>query len=92
MKATELRIAYSQVEPIPITEEWLLSFGFKKNTKGKNDYWYFNDDYRFHLSRVGALHCSVGNDAFGNLLCIKRYVHELQNFVFALSGEELKSV
>ena len=75
---------------IPLTEEWLLKFGFVKN----------EDEYILgHLSledRSKDIYSKdVNKEDFGSwfinsyLLEIE-YVHQLQNLYFALTGEELQ--
>jgi hypothetical protein len=69
------------VTPIPLTEEWLLSFGFEKMHKyyqlGKVTINIFNDSaYKLNVS------------GFTPYKAIK-YVHQLQNLYFDLTGEEL---
>ena len=63
--------------PIPLTEEWLLKFDCKK-------IWVFEifgDNKRgFHISTE-----------YGEWIFLK-YVHQLQNLYFALTGEELTQV
>lgn len=75
-------------EPIPITEEWLLKFGFDK-VLPRNDKMYYrlNDYFVIEDSRVFLL----GDDAFEILKLRQeiKYVHQLQNLYFALTGEEL---
>ena len=66
--------------PIPLTDEWLLRFGFEKSG-------------RFY--RLGALTIEVRKTYFrvclcGNFLVNLLFVHKLQNLYFALTGEELK--
>ena len=77
--------------PIPLTEEWLINFGFKevlgkfviKATDGynvcvglRNEKWYlYNDD------------C----DAECNIICEVESVHRLQNLFFDIWNIELKS-
>lgn len=77
---------YRDAEPIPLTEEWLLKFGF--------DYRGYNDDGKIY--RVGNKDdVWIQSDDFGYFLqeykCLDRikYVHHLQNLYFALTGEEL---
>jgi hypothetical protein len=68
-------------KPIPLTEDWLLKFGFEKSS-----YYYeikgiaisLGEDGRTILNgcgEVNAKHCV--------------YVHQLQNLYFALTGQEL---
>ena len=71
----------SEFIPIPLTEEWLIKFGFKqdsdlKNSLCKNGIW-------FNKVNMEATYLSQ------KLIKIK-YVHQLQNLYFALTGEELK--
>lgn len=76
---------FSDFEPIPLTEEWLLKFGFEKTP------WYFNsyrlvignNDYAILIDLDGD--CEVGDI----ITCKIQYVHQLQNLYFALTGEEL---
>lgn len=70
--------------PIPLTEEWLIKFGFKRqnnayNGPHKNDFsiWSPIKSNRFDL-----------NDTINNVPKIE-FVHQLQNLYFALTGQEL---
>jgi hypothetical protein len=75
----------SYCQPIPLTEEWLLKFGFEKNS-----YW-FKDDNMLRFGLIdNKLHCSIGNDENGFLYNRINYVHQLQNLYFALTGQELE--
>lgn len=83
------------VTPIPLTEEWLLKFGWVK----ENNYLWcedvpyivkmkFKKDGSIWLGNVLEVH-------FGSGFSKKRnngvkYIHQLQNLYFALTGEELK--
>ena len=82
------------LKPIPLTEKWLLDFGFNKIYKkgyiGKDfsnqdfiltEPFFINDlqkGYAFQFNTGGWLKYKELN-----------YVHELQNFYFAITGEEL---
>jgi hypothetical protein len=73
-----IRINY---QPIPLTEEWLLKFGFENWDKNK---W---------IDSNSVLSISKNED---NFLCFFNqrhidifYVHQLQNLYFAITGEEL---
>jgi len=79
--------AFDMVEPIPLTEEWLRKFGFEDN------------DYTFDLY-IGHRKISftwfsrvVSTGVRSGFKCQKykhiKYVHQLQNLCFALTGEEL---
>jgi hypothetical protein len=75
-------------EPIPLTEEWLLKFGFEA-TKEAN---YINVDFSqysigdFMVEDNGA--CYWDFETLGNDLYIET-VHQLQNLYHALTGNEL---
>jgi hypothetical protein len=75
-------------QPIPLTEEWLVKFGFKQIKP--NHYWFKGKNLlRFSLID-NNLHCSIGDDEYGVLYKMIKYVHQLQNLYFALTNEELK--
>ena len=74
---------YMNIEPIPLTEEWLSKFGFENAFADKwdgmewmpcefiNGKLYYTPDMHHHASK------GIEN------------VHQLQNLYFALTGEEL---
>lgn len=75
------------LKPIPLTEEWLVKFGFYETPNSefvkywtKNDVVLYNEYYHekpfFVLSGRSIRHGL-------------QYVHQLQNLYFALTGEEL---
>jgi hypothetical protein len=67
-----------EFEPIQLTEEWLLKFGFEKNGTIAILYTLNNVD-------VWEL-----NGGFANILDLPiQYVHQLQNLYFALTNQEL---
>lgn len=70
-------------QPIPLTEEWLLKFGFKRFPWGlvKGNI-LFKDNLK---NPCEELILEIGN---GFRVTIK-YVHQLQNLYFALTGKEL---
>lgn len=72
--------------PIKITEEWLLKFGFKEGEwKDKT-----NSQYLYHAN--DTLHISDVRDVNYSFESPCKYVHQLQNLYFALTGEELTQV
>jgi hypothetical protein len=77
------KIKVKEYEPIPLTEEWLVKFGFyfdgvRYQKEINNNLWVFvkNNVYGWYCP-----HIEVSNGI--------KYVHLLQNLVFALTGEEL---
>jgi len=67
------------IEPIPLNEEWLLKFGFKKINGWDDMIMYLKDEVEI-LDGTSFYNC-IDNKV--------EYVHQLQNLYFALSGEEL---
>lgn len=73
------------ISPIPLTEEWFLKMGFEKNTEG-----------HFKTSNLHSLFVKIGHGvepvwvyANGTDRPQLKYVHTLQNFYHALTGQEL---
>lgn len=80
-------IGANSYSPIPLTEEWLLRFGFKKAGTS----FIHSCGLKYHSPGIQS-----GTTGYGNWFAwgIKpiygvRYVHQLQNLYFALTGEEL---
>lgn len=75
----------TQVEPIPITEEWLEKLGFENGSIEINNENHLicetlMDDDDFHWQY------NFNNEG----LVFIEYIHQLQNLYFALTGEELE--
>jgi len=69
------------LEPIPLTEEWLLKFGFESNP--------YEDRYE-----KGEIYVECNKTKGFTELWLSgfphiKHVHQLQNLYFALTGEEL---
>lgn len=73
-------------KPIPLTEEWLLKFGFEKS----NVYCFGNRKLIIE-SLMGDRHSCRYRINLNESIWISElhYVHQLQNLYFALTGEEL---
>ena len=72
-------LEYEEIRPIPLTEEWLIKFGFEHHKHQEDMYF---------ISGMQVWNC---NDLF---MCNKNgiilnSVHRLQNLYFALTKEEL---
>jgi hypothetical protein len=68
-------------DPIPLTEEWLLKF------------WFISNPYEDRYEK-GSIHIECLKTKGETYLWIEnmphiKYVHQLQNLYFALTGEEL---
>lgn len=70
-------------EPIPLTEQWFLKFGFYKNI---DTLLFEKSGFQIDLS---VLKCHFYLPSFGDWYKEIEYVHQLQNLYFALTGEEL---
>ena len=73
----------SDLEPIPLTEEWLLKFG-ATHFAGRV---YHLDMYKIAIFDDGAV--LILGSMLSNKISIGKYVHQLQNLYFALTNEEL---
>jgi hypothetical protein len=72
----------SNYEPIPITEEWLLKFGFEKSFDTNFTLEFLHHELEINISGYGTWLNTQ------DIVSVK-YVHQLQNLYFALTGEEL---
>lgn len=87
-----------EFEPIPLTEEFLLKFGFANIDKGDNDFITYTDsEHNYYLQidvrRKDGKYLILDN-SFDDLRAFSmvdiEHVHQLQNLYFALTGNELK--
>jgi hypothetical protein len=85
-----------QAKPIPLTEEWLVKFGFEYYKPLNHfrividDIWYsIQSNYKkldgFWFTYVNLNVCEVNHMPFKEI----KHIHQLQNLYFALTGEEL---
>ena len=77
-----------ELEPIPLTEEWLVKFGAEKVNE-ISEYFDGEDMYSYELYLDGA-ECLFDRKCNCQPYEHIKYVHQLQNLYFALTGEELK--
>jgi len=105
-KGTMYLLGYECIEPIHITEDWLLKFGFYeskiKGEYGKRFIVDNDDKYEFYIFPLNDLwviqlynfyeeYGSVDHDVVSIPRNIQ-YIHELQNLYFWLAGRELELV
>ena len=83
-------LPYKRIEPIEITDYWLLKFGFEEtynsNSRIRYDHSFNFIGYDFSKNEDKDME---GFRFYGKYIKIK-YVHQLQNLFFALTGEELE--
>ena len=78
--ATEDEKGFNLVHsPIPLTEEWLVKFGFDSLYISKNG-------FSFIFEKIGSDFICHIEDA---IILEIQYVHTLQNLCFSLTGQEL---
>lgn len=88
LKQADFLHKIDEIEPIPLTEEWLEKFGFKitGQTPHPNNIWtVYGEECKFELEHIISFFL-YDNKCFGTEV---KYVHQLQNLYFALTGEEL---
>src|SRR5699024_9536619 len=74
---------------IPLTEEWLLNFGFEEREfNGDHSVWHMAFPSSCSFELVADSNGWWYYDRFGNGIEIK-HVSQLQNLYFCLTGEEL---
>jgi hypothetical protein len=87
---------YQGFKPIPLTEEWLLKFGASIEAKTEHANFYkiiLNEKEDTWILILSDLSYWIGygsdmdNESIG--LGKLKYIHQLQNLYFALTGEEL---
>lgn len=83
---------FDELEAIPLTEEWLLKFGFGSNftsdpqERNASKAHYFGD-FKIHQPEENYQKFMFCADDFGIMNIL--FVHQLQNLYFILMGEEL---
>lgn len=94
-------ISYSEIEPIPITDELLEKIGFKKNRNGYFSHKEYNDELSIRFSPnytfieyANLFHCpeDVTETNYGSSLEFPNtlHLHTLQNIWHLLTGKELE--
>ena len=78
-------VRYSEIEPIPITKDWLLKFGFEKVMKKHNYTTYKLDGIKVAIypTFISVRNVPVDYKYFS-------HIHHLQNLYNSLTGKELK--
>lgn len=71
----------SNIKPVPLTEEWLLRFGFESNS--------YQDRYENKIIHVECNKTRGFTELWIDRMPHIKYVHQLQNLFFALRDKEL---
>jgi hypothetical protein len=94
-KKDEYICHYDEISPIPLTEEWLTKFGFKRYydvnpVMGNQIIWRFGKlAIENRLGELRVLWYDADDD-YGTSIClVVKFVHQLQNLYFALTDTEL---
>ena len=69
---------------IPLTEEWLLRFGFVKKLSN-----YELENFRFHVNKPSNYDGFLFCEGYSVITDKIHFVHQLQNLYFALTNKEL---
>jgi hypothetical protein len=85
-----------EIEGEPLTEEWLIKFGFYRGALDMHKLYYhkkinvrgYEEDFCISFYRDGYFMYCNGNEQNSSYKT-KYFVHELQNLYFSLTGEEL---
>lgn len=96
---------YDRTKPIPLTEEWLLKFGFKKYPNLRDTFRQeYYDAFQLDIDEHTIISFSIPIGYNDYIRCNYdksyrseekkqsyrvKYVHQLQNLYFALTGEEI---
>jgi len=70
------------INPIPLTEEWLVKFGFENNSMNLDEEGFLHLDISF----IGGVNVYINDMEYPHI----NHVHQLQNLYFALTQEEIK--
>jgi hypothetical protein len=89
-------LIYDDFEPIPLTEEWLELFGFEKRESSVCDSFYIGinpitHDWLFDLAWLKNMidYSYEGYPFYKNGYHEIKFVHQLQNLYYTLTGKEL---
>lgn len=83
------RYDIDSIKPIPLTEEWLLKFGFDKTIERSYS---TGQEVEYFVYKMHDLTYNAIQDTWwlrGVMNHYPIYVHQLQNLVHSLTGEEL---
>ena len=88
----DIRYNIDKLKPVPLTDDWLISFGFKTRTTVNTSIQYFigenpiTRDWLFDILWLEGDEYPFYRNGFLKI----KYVHQLQNIYHALTGSELQ--
>lgn len=89
-------IEEEEYKPVPITKEWLIRFGFAEKAIAGCDPTYFwieeqesGQQFELDWDNVAGIDLSYDGSNFSLWFPHIKYVHQLQNMYFSLTGKEL---
>ena len=80
------KVKFDIISPIPITEEWLLKFGFEWSIQHQAHYL---KGFDYVIDVCDGFCRVIKYRRNGENLIDVKYLHELQNLYFVLTGKEL---
>jgi hypothetical protein len=80
-------VRIEDIKPIPLTPEILEKAGFEKSIEVIGGWLYYKDDFNICYLDSGIVKLQVDDCNYGQPF---KYVHQLQNLYFALTGNELE--
>jgi hypothetical protein len=83
---------WEEVNPIPLTEEWLLKFGFRETNQSIEFRIQTDTGYLTIWTEPKTAWLETFSDYEDSIKIpiVPEYVHQLQNLYFALTGKELE--
>ena len=85
--STYIQTNIGYYKPIPLTEEWLVKFGYAVRKSLGFEAYEINDIYTVYYNTTATP--NGFEMCFGDFEIEIKWVHKLQNLHFALTGEEL---
>ena len=86
----EIGYIMEEIKPIPLTEEWLLKFGFEKIERDDCCWYTLLIPSKYDFNILWDKGDSANGMSIEDYPVKCKHVHQLQNLYFALTGEELK--
>jgi hypothetical protein len=86
---SDYRCSIGAIKPIPITEEWLLKFGFKESDEGFMKIKTRKKSIYLEINLRDKRTILFSSNHYYNDIYHVKYIHQLQNLYFSLTQKEL---